>query len=199
MISRNLDFPFTRLKVASISNSTLGKVHPKFSIYQCWAGTLILLKPAASRWVSKYFSESEDKELKRNQITAAADFSYFERPIKFLHERISKAVFNLAFPKILRTICYIHTYISRIGCFEYLRITVNMNLKNQPDDTWQGFGAASNTCTTTRVFTIYRICQHLFQWQDRAVQCTNSDLSFRVRQSALIYNSGVPEFDALRW
>jgi len=114
-----------------------GKVHPKFSIYQCWAGTLILLKPAAaSRWVSKYFSESEDKELKRNQITAAADFSYFERPIKFLHERISKAVFKFSFPKNIENhfATYIHI-ISRIGCFEYLRITVNMNLKNQPDDT----------------------------------------------------------------
>jgi hypothetical protein len=77
---------------------------------------LIPLKPAASRWVSKYFSEPEEKSFKRNQITAA-DFSYFERPIKLLHERISKepsvfwAVSNLAFPKTLRTICYIiHIY-----------------------------------------------------------------------------------------
>lgn len=99
---------------------------------------------------------------------------------------------NLAFPKILRTIL-LHTYIlyQELGVLNIWESQLIWTLRTNlmiPD---RGFGAASNTCTTTRVLTIYRIRQHLFQWQDRAVQCTNSDLSFRVRQSALIYNSGV--------
>jgi hypothetical protein len=85
---------------------------------------------------------------------------------------------------------YIHKYQEWLFCNIWesqLIWTLRTNLI--PD---RGFGAASNTCTT-RVFTIYRICQHLFQWQDWAVQCTNSDL-----ESGNLLWSTTLGFDALR-
>jgi hypothetical protein len=105
--------------------------------------------------------------------------------------------FEFSFPKnienhLLHMYIYIYIYIYQelgvLNCWESQLIwTLRTSLI--PD---RGLVQLLIPAQHLLAFTIYHICQqHLFQWQDRAVQCTNSDLSFRVRQSALVYNSRV--------